>query len=272
MPIHTRELRVDSMNDATSPGADPPFGSGVDSQSAPPHNQWMAPQGYAAAAESAPQLPAGTEERVSGYGVMGVPFASGDVLGLRRWTASSVGDPFTSIWHRAPDGRWRFLESMVSEASCTVACSRWFGRGATESVPAEIDLTWTSPSALHVGTADGQIDWHLRLASSPVTRLMNAMSAAVPAPAWKSRSVLRAMGSMATLMLGVGRVGLTGRTANDQDFLANPWRIWRVVESSATIAGADAGPPAPLPEQARLGDFWIPQSGIFAMGRVYVHP
>ena len=51
---------------------------------------------------------------------------------------------------------------------------------------------------------------------------------------------------------------------------ANPRRIWRVVEASATIRGEDAGPPAPLPEQARIGDFWVPQRGIFAMGRVFV--
>jgi hypothetical protein len=35
---------------------------------------------------------------------MGLPFASGHILGLRRWTASSVGDRFTSIWQRDPTG------------------------------------------------------------------------------------------------------------------------------------------------------------------------
>lgn len=230
----------------------------------------MSPQEYAEAAEADPQLPAGTEERVSGYGIMGVPFSSGHVLGLRRWTASSVGEPFTSIWHRSPDGSWRFHESMVSEASCTVACSRWFGRGAAESVPAEIDLAWTSPTHLHVTTADGRFDWHVELAGTPVTHLMNAMGALMPAPAWKSTTVLKAMGGMASLMLGAGRLGLSGMTANEQEFVANPWRIWRVSDSTAMIDGVDVGRPAPLPEQVRLGDFWIPQEGIFAMGRVYV--
>jgi hypothetical protein len=61
--------------------------------------------------ERDPQLPPGSEERVAGYGVMGQPFASGHVLGLRRWTASSVGEQFTSIWHREPDGTWPFYES-----------------------------------------------------------------------------------------------------------------------------------------------------------------
>ena len=53
------------------------------------------PAQFAQAAEERPVLPPGDCERVSGYGIMGLPFASGHVLGLRRWTASSVGDRFT---------------------------------------------------------------------------------------------------------------------------------------------------------------------------------
>ena len=64
-----------------------------------------APAQYAQTREYHPVLPKGDCERVSGYGVMGLPFASGHILGLRRWTASSVGDRFTSIWHRDSTGR-----------------------------------------------------------------------------------------------------------------------------------------------------------------------
>jgi hypothetical protein len=78
------------------------------------------------------------------------------------------------------------------------------------------------------------------------------------------------MGAVASSTLGVGKVGLTGLTTRGQPFDANPLRIWRVVDASATVNGQDIGPPAPLPEQAHLGDFWIPQQGIFAMGRVFI--
>ena len=78
------------------------------------------------------------------------------------------------------------------------------------------------------------------------------------------------MGAVASSTLGVGKVAMTGLTANGLPFDANPQRIWRVVDASASINGRDIGPPAPLREQARLGDFWIPQRGIFAMGRVFV--
>ena len=82
--------------------------------------------------------------------------------------------------------------------------------------------------------------------------------------------MLKAMGAVASATLGVGKVSMTGLTANGLPFDANPLRIWRVVDTAATIGGANAGPPAPLAHQARLGDFWIPQRGIFAMGRVFV--
>jgi hypothetical protein len=41
--------------------------------------------------EWAPELPSGGEERFTGFGVMGIPFASGHVLALRRFAASSIG-------------------------------------------------------------------------------------------------------------------------------------------------------------------------------------
>ncbi len=221
------------------------------------------PRDWASSVEEHPRLHAGTDERVSGYGVMAVPFASGHVLGLRRWTANSVSDPFTSIWHRDPTGTWHFYET----SQPTFACSRWFGDGTSGSTRSAIELSWSSPTELHV-VAPGLVDWRVRMESSPMTRAMNAMSSVMPMAAWNSEPVLKMMGAMASRSLGSGRLGLTGVTSNGQRFKANPYRIWRVVESSAEIRGESAGVPAPLDDQARLGDFWLPQQGIFAMGRV----
>ncbi|KGN33188.1 hypothetical protein N802_14150 [Knoellia sinensis KCTC 19936] len=223
------------------------------------------PRDCALESERHPQLPAGTDERVSGYGVMGQPFASGHVLGLRRWTASSVGEQFTSIWHRDPDDNWHFYESAQPE----FACSRWFGHGVQESTVVDIDVTWEGSHLLRV-TSPPLVDWTLTLASSPMTRVMSAVARPLPLAAWRSPALLRAMGTVASSTLGVGKVGMTGLTANGLPFDANPQRIWRVVDATAQIQGQDAGPPAPLPEQARLGDFWIPQHGVFAMGRVFI--
>ena len=64
-----------------------------------------------------------------------------------------------------------------------------------------------------------------------------------------------------------GRIRLHGRTPNGQGFKAAPLRVWRVVGGHAELDGADLGALAPLPEQTRLGDFWLPQRGLFFAGQ-----
>ena len=224
------------------------------------------PAEWARQVEEHPQLPAAGCERVSGYGVMGLPFGSGHVLGLRRWTASSVGEGFTSIWHRDPDGRWTFYESVPSE----VACTRYFGASAERVQVGPISLDWQDQRRLRVSTVDGAVDWTIELGSTPVTRMMSVFGSALPLAAWRSRPLLLAMGRLAGWALGAGTVKLTGMTSNGQPFDANPLRICFVTSSHAVVEGQELGPTGPLDEQAHLRDFYIPQRGIFAVGRVFV--
>ena len=224
------------------------------------------PAAFARQVEEHPQLPPAACERVSGYGVMGLPFSSGHVLGLRRWTASSVGEGFTSIWHRDPAGRWTFYESVPSE----VACTRYFGASVERVQVGPIALDWEDQRRLHVSTVDGAVDWTIELGSTPATRLMSIFGSALPLAAWRSRPLLLAMGRMAGWSLGVGKVKLTGMTSNGQRFDANPLRIWFVTSSHAVVEGQELGAIGPLDEQAHLRDFYIPQRGIFAIGRVFV--
>jgi hypothetical protein len=224
------------------------------------------PAAFARQVEQHPRLPAATCERVSGYGVMGLPFRSGHVLGLRRWTASSVGDGYTSIWHRDPAGRWTFYQSAPAE----IACTRYFGADVARVQPGPIALDWDGERCLHVHTEDSPaVEWRIELGSSPVTRLMSLAGSALPLAAWRSRPVLSAMGRVAEQSLRVGTVKLTGKTPNGQPFDANPLRIWLVTDSHAVVEGEELGPIGPLAEQAHLADFYIPQRGIFAIGRFF---
>jgi hypothetical protein len=222
------------------------------------------PADVALEVEERPVLPSGDGERVSGYGVLGLPFASGHVLGMRRWTASSVGERFTSIWHRDPTGRWTFYESIASE----VACTRYFGADVIRVQEGPIDLTWDSPNRLIITTADEAVDWRIDLGSTAATRIMSAMGPTIPMAAWRSGPVLDVLGAAAGRMLHVGTVKLSGVTSNGQRFVAHPLRMWSVTGSHAVVEGEDLGPIGPLDEQARLADFYIPQRGIFAVGRV----
>jgi hypothetical protein len=226
------------------------------------------PAHFARQREEKPELPAGDCERVSGYGVMGLPFRSGHVLGLRRWTASSVGEAFTSIWHRNPEGRWTFYES----APCEVACTRYFGAAVERQRIGAIRLEWETPHRLRIRAADAVVDWTVEIGSTPVTRMMSAVGSILPTATWRWSPVLRAMGQFAGWALGVGTVRLTGLTSNGQHFDANPLRIWYVTGGRAVVEGQDLGPIGALPEQARMADFYFPQRGIFAVGRVFVTP
>jgi hypothetical protein len=226
------------------------------------------PAELACEVEENPTLPPGSDDRVSGYGVMGLPFSSGHVLGLRRWTASSVGDGFTSIWHRSPEGRWTFHESAPSE----VACTRYFGADVERARVVPIDIQWEDPSRLRITTEDSVVDWTVQIGSSLVTRAMSAVGSSLPLAVWRSGPILKAMGHVAGWALRAGTLKLTGSTSNRQLFDANPTRIWYVTESRAHVDGEDLGPIGPLAEQAHLADFYFPQRGIFAIGRVFVTP
>ena len=209
------------------------------------------------------ELPPGSEERFSGYGVMGLPFRSGHVLGLRRFPASSIGPGYRSVWHRDPEGRWTFYQDQPAE----LACTRYFGSAVDEVHEGTIRIDWTGPRGFHVRAGDGDLDWTVEVSSTPVTRLLNAVGSALPTRAWRSRPVLDVMSLVAGTALRAGRVRLTGLAPNGQRFVANPLTVWVATGSRATLRGIDLGEMGPAPEQAHLADFAIPQRGLFVVGR-----
>jgi hypothetical protein len=89
------------------------------------------PREVVAALEDTPGRPNSQRERFSGYGVRGLPFESGHVLGLRRFPVSSIGPAYTSIWRCSPDGRWSFWSTAAPE----VSCARYTGEVSDDSHP-----------------------------------------------------------------------------------------------------------------------------------------
>jgi hypothetical protein len=221
--------------------------------------QQLMPREAATSMELGAALPTGADERFTGYGVIGLPFASGHYLALRDFVASSVGPAYRSVWHRDPAGAWTVYSSTSPEQSCP----RYIGL-ALASPPAttRIDVVWLGDAHVRI-CIDDAIDWTLQMAETPATRLMTAMGQHMPARAWTNRAVLALMGRMAGPMLSAGRMRLNGTMPNGQEFFAAPRRIWAIEDSSATVQGEDLGPIGPLAEQGRLGDFWLPQRGIF---------
>lgn len=209
------------------------------------------------------ELPPGSGERFSGYGVMGLPFRSGHILGLRRFPASSIGPGYRSVWHREPNGRWTFYQDQPAE----LACTRYFGPAVDDVREGPIAIDWTGPRAFRVRAGDGDLDWMVEVGATPVTRVFNRVCSVVPLRAWRSRPVLDLMSRVAGTALRAGRVRLTGRAPNGQRFIAHPLSVWVATHSRANVRGVDLGPMGPAPEQAHLGDFAIPQRGMFVVGR-----
>jgi hypothetical protein len=223
------------------------------------------PAEYADEIERDATLPAGSGERFSGYGVMGLTFRSGHILGLRRFPASSIGPGYRSVWHRDPSGRWTFYQDQPAE----LACTRYFGSAVGDVRQGPIEIAWTGPRSFEVSADGGALAWTLELTSTPVTSALNRVAALLPDHAWHSPRVLAAMSRAAGLALGAGRVSLTGVAPNGQRFVANPLHTWVARRSSARLDGADLGAMGPAPQQAQLRDFAIPQRGVFVVGRVF---
>ncbi len=212
------------------------------------------------ALRSRPELPDGDDERFTGYGVMGMPFASGHYLALRDMLASSVGPAYRAIWHRDPDERW----TMFTTGAPEVTCPRYFGAAAAAVRVPRIDVSWADDHTIDVSLGD-ELDWRIELESTGATRMMTVMGGALPEAAWNSIPVLASMQPMAGAVLRVGRVRLHGDTPNGPEFKAAPRKVWRAT-GRASLRGMDLGEPFPLVAQTRLADFWLPQRGLFFVG------
>jgi hypothetical protein len=209
-----------------------------------------------------PRLAHGDDERFTGYGVMGVPFAGGHYLALRDMVASSIGPAYRTVWHRDPDGRW----TIHTNGATDLTCPRYFSSMVAVRPVRRIDVSWRDDHVLEVTIGD-DLAWRIEVGATPATRVLTAMGAALPEAGWNSRGVLATMAPMARTMLRAGRIRLEGASPNGPRFKAAPLRLWRLADTSASYRGEDLGRPGPLDQQAHLGDFWLPQRGVFFVGR-----
>jgi hypothetical protein len=198
---------------------------------------------------------------------MGLPFSSGHVLAMRRFPAASIGPGYTSVWHRAPDGRWTFWQ----DAPANYGCARYFSGALTGAREVDIELSWPDEATLHIVIAAVELDWTAHLSTTTATRVLGAASRLLPERGWRSPRVLRAMGKVAGRLLGAGKVNMVGTAPNGQRFLANPQQLWAIDASTARLGDDDFGPPGPVRPQAQVGEFQIPQRGIFAIGRAFFY-
>jgi hypothetical protein len=202
-----------SFANAGSTRAGSRMASRVEARWAPDRGRPMSDPARLAADAGKAVVPSGSGERFAGYGVMGLSFASGHVLAMRRFPASSVGPAYTSVWHREPDGRWVFWQGQQDDQSCL----RYFSAAVSESRRVDIELSWSHDSTLRVAIPGVGLVWTATLAATGVTRVLNAVGRAMPNRAWRAHPVLTAMGPMAGFALRAGKVGMVGTSPNGQE-------------------------------------------------------
>ena len=226
----------------------------------------MSPRTAAAAVARDPHLPSGPDEAVTGFGVMGLPFASGHYLSLRDFPAASFlpgAAGYRSVWHRDPAGAWTFYATSVPEHSC----ARYFSSATPNpAVVCPIEVTWTDDFTLSVDIPE-ILTWTIGLRRTVITGLFSRVGTRLPESLWANTGFLGLLGPLAGVALGAGKVRLAGTMPNGQRFRIAPKRLWAVDSTRATLRGRDLGEPERLPQQARLGDFWAPQRGLAVVGQ-----
>jgi hypothetical protein len=201
-------------------------------------------------------------ERFEGYSLMALPLSTGHVLAFHRRATSSIGPPFSSVWHRDPEGRWTFHADVVPSRSCL----RYFGPAVHEVREGAIDVVWKSRFDLSVYVHAARLHMALRLCASRATRLVTAASHIVPGPLWQHDGALAAIGGAAGRALGAGAVPLSGRAPAGHAFRLHPRALWRVEAAAVVHDGRDLGEVSELCERVALADYTIPRCALFSVG------
>lgn len=227
------------------------------------------PATRAAEVERAGAVPDGPGDRFAGYAVLGVSFASGDVLALRRFPVTSCGPGYTAVWHQAPDGRWTFYSDVRVDRGCVP----YFQPGIDETIVTPIRLEWRGPRQLSVAADGGRLlAWSMWLTPTVASSTINVLLGVLPGDWWRRPRLLSVAGTLSGLLLGAGPLRLAGHTPTGHRYVSAPRHIWTVPASRATVAGRELGVVARPARHTTLGDLVIPRRGLLTFGEAVLLP
>lgn len=200
-----------------------------------------------------------------GYGVMNLPFSSGDLLGLRVFPQTDFGG-YLSVWHRSPAGEW---SQYVDRAPVEAGCPRAWGPALAVADNATIGLEWTGPTQLTVTMEEPELWWRLEFGRTLGLAALNALHGPLPLASWRPRFVV-AIRERVAQFLGLGRAAMSGRAASGQHLVAVLRRMYWVVGSTARYEGRDLGEPVALDACPTIGGWPLPRKGLLAIGEAHV--
>jgi hypothetical protein len=202
---------------------------------------------------------------LDGFGLMSLVLDSGHVLAFRRITGSSMGPPFTSVWHRDPDGRW----TLHINVSPTRSYARYFG-GAMDAVEqSEIDVVWKRHHELSIYVRAARLHLTLRLAASSGTRLATAAAALLPARLWQVDASAALVGRAAGSALRAGPLVLHGSTLDGHHYQIRPRAFWRVEAAAVALGCGDLGGMVEPADAPAFGGYVMPRRPLFVVGSAH---
>jgi hypothetical protein len=203
----------------------------------------------------------GCAAHFTGYGLLSLTLESGDVISFSRVEASSMGPPYTCVWHRDAAGRWRFHVNIAPSRSCL----QFLAPAACDVRVGDISLVWKSRLELSLDIRDARLHVGLRLATDVVMQALGAAAVLVPAPVWRSAGALRAIGRGAGAVLGAGGLRLAGRSPSGHVYRRRLAGIWGVAAAAAVLDGRDLGPMLDATQPVAVGGFLLPGRPLFAV-------
>jgi hypothetical protein len=205
----------------------------------------------------------GTEsaDHFTGYGLLSLVLESGDVISFNRVVSSSLGPPFTCVWHRDREGRWCFHVNIVPSRTCL----RYLAADASDVRIGDISLIWKSRLELSLYVRDARLHLGLRLDATAVTRALAAAAVLVPGPVWRREGALRIIGRGAGALLGAGALRLAGRSPTGHAYRRRLAGVWDVAAAAAVLDGRDLGPMLNATRAVDVGGLLLPGRPLFAV-------
>ncbi|MFC7250525.1 hypothetical protein ACFQJ5_11840 [Halomicroarcula sp. GCM10025324] len=204
-------------------------------------------------------------EHVRGFGIYALPFDSGHVLALRVFPENDFA-PYTTVWHRTPDGRWSIY---VDGPSHNTACPRYYGTAADYVQTATITLDWTGPMELQVRMDDPELRLTIRMDAPLTATILNAIGARLPATIWRIPGVASVFARVADTVFDIGDVTLIGTAPNGQRAILMPRQMYPIESAVAMLDGDDLGEPITSKTNPTMGDVAFPARPMLAIGEAY---
>lgn len=204
-------------------------------------------------------------EHYRGYAVMSLPFSSGHQLGLRVFPENDFA-PYTSVWHRTPEGEWSIYND---GPSLETTCPRLWGPALQHTGLKPIELTWTGPNELRVGMEEPRLVWKMAMTAPPLLRILNTVNTALPLWTWRPIPLQRLREWLAKRLLGMGDLRFSFVSPAGHEAVAIFERVYFIDSSEAVWEGRDLGSPIRLDANPTIGGVALPTRPTFATAQAH---